>query len=44
MSSVTSPMMEINFDSNVLVSAFCLINSNLVYLLRYEEILPKNIK
>lgn len=40
---VTSLIMEINFDSNVLVSGFCLVNSDLVYVLRYEEVLPENL-
>lgn len=33
MSPVTSPIMEINFDTNVLESAFCLVNYDLVYML-----------
>lgn len=40
---VTSLIMEINFDNNVLVSGFCLVNFDLVYVLRYEEVLPENL-
>lgn len=43
MSPVTSSIMEINFDSKVLVSAFCLVYSDLVYVLRYEEVLLENL-